>query len=582
MRIFTLFLFLVPALWGCSSTDAAQSPETSSETRSAEESPQSKPDAADMARGTDMFIRGVTALEMGDIHESLELLLGARELTGPQAGIDYSLADNYLQLGDLTRAAEYGKKAVEAEPEEKWYRVKLANIFRRAGRNQDTIDQFKAIVEVHPGDIDILYNLARVQHDHGNYAESNRTYSRILDITGPDVTIFYYKYRNFSRLGQTPDAIGQMEKILEIDPSNIAAIQTLGEMYIEEERYEEAIEFYRQGLEFRPGEPELVIAIADAYIVQGKWIETAEILMTLIEDDKIEESSKIEVTQYLIGRYSRDPGNEDLAEAATNLVESLLENEPDFGFAHALAAEYYNMTDNEERLTKALLNTTRLMPENETAWRQLLQQLLINGDYDGVIEQGQEANDAIPDDAFIQFFVGNAYLMNDQHGLAIDWLERASDAPSRREFRSAIFGTLGDAYAAQKSWEDADASYEEALRLNADNDIVLNNYAYYLSTRSERLDEAKEMSQRSLEAEPQNAAYLDTLGWIYFKKGDYENARTWIQASIDTGDASATVYEHMGDVYEKLGEMDKAVEWWQKALEKDDSRDHLIDKISGA
>jgi uncharacterized protein HemY len=78
---------------------------------------------------------------------------------------------------------------------------------------------------------------------------------------------------------------------------------------------------------------------------------------------------------------------------------------------------------------------------------------------------------------------------------------------------------------------------------------------------------------------PGNPAFLDTLGWIYFKKGDYEKAREHIAASIDTGQASATVMEHMGDVYEKLGDMDEARNWWQQALDRDDTREHLREKL---
>ena len=97
--------------------------------------------------------------------------------------------------------------------------------------------------------------------------------------------------------------------------------------------------------------------------------------------------------------------------------------------------------------------------------------------------------------------------------------------------------------------------------------------------RSENLDEALEMSKRAVGMEPQNAAYLDTLGWIYFKKGDFNAALEYIQQSVDTGDASAEVYEHLGDVYEALGDMSKAREWWEKAFELDPERTHLNDQF---
>lgn len=88
------------------------------------------------------------------------------------------------------------------------------------------------------------------------------------------------------------------------------------------------------------------------------------------------------------------------------------------------------------------------------------------------------------------------------------------------------------------------------------------------------------MAIRALELNPENAAFLDTMGWIYFKMGDYEKAYEYIRASIDTGDASAEVMEHMGDVYDKMGEPDRAHYWWQKALDKDENRTYLEERLN--
>lgn len=75
------------------------------------------------------------------------------------------------------------------------------------------------------------------------------------------------------------------------------------------------------------------------------------------------------------------------------------------------------------------------------------------------------------------------------------------------------------------------------------------------------------------------AAYLDTVGWVYFKLGDNDRARRFIRASIDTGEASAEVLEHLGDVYEALGNLEEAKKWWKQALELDATRTHLNEKI---
>jgi tetratricopeptide (TPR) repeat protein len=187
----------------------------------------------------------------------------------------------------------------------------------------------------------------------------------------------------------------------------------------------------------------------------------------------------------------------------------------------------------------------------------------------------------VPEDAFIRFFIGVAYSARDQNGQAIAWLTLASEAPARPAFKSVVFGVLGDTHQGMENWPDAVAAYDRALSLDPDNSTALNNYAYFMSLRRERLEEAYVMSRRSVELVPDNPSYLDTLGWIYYKKGDYENARKYIASSIDNGGSSATILEHMGDVLDKLGDQNGAREWWEKAFDRDPERTYLLERING-
>lgn len=195
-----------------------------------------------------------------------------------------------------------------------------------------------------------------------------------------------------------------------------------------------------------------------------------------------------------------------------------------------------------------------------------MQLLLQEQRYNDVISVGLEADQSVPEDAFIQFFIGTAHLLNENSQEAISWLERASRAPARRPFKSVIYGTLGDSYADQENYENADRVYELALRYDPQNHNAMNNYAYSLSVRETNLERAKELALRAIELAPENAAYLDTVGWVYFKLGDNDRARRFIRASIDTGEASAEVLEHLGDVYEALGNLEEAKNGGNKHL----------------
>ena len=80
-------------------------------------------------------------------------------------------------------------------------------------------------------------------------------------------------------------------------------------------------------------------------------------------------------------------------------------------------------------------------------------------------------------------------------------------------------------------------------------------------------------------AEPDNATYLDTYAWIFFKQGNYSLARIYLQNALDkTKEPSAELFEHYGDILFMLGEVDEAVTYWQKALEAGSESAELLQK----
>jgi tetratricopeptide (TPR) repeat protein len=140
-----------------------------------------------------------------------------------------------------------------------------------------------------------------------------------------------------------------------------------------------------------------------------------------------------------------------------------------------------------------------------------------------------------------------------------------------------VNGMLGDAYNGARDYAKSDQAYEQALAQNPDNDLVLNNYSYYLALRKENLEKAEKMSTQLIKNHPDNSSYLDTHAWVLFMREKYKEARRVMERAIATGEAGATHFEHYGDILFKLGETDEAVRQWQKAKSMD-SDNELIDK----
>lgn len=126
------------------------------------------------------YIEGLEAFVNEEYDRATTLLLEAYQALKPQSGISFALADVYFLQEDLPNAALFGKEAVELEPTNKWYRFRLAEIYRSAGQNQATLEQLAELLEYYPDDYDALFMLADTQSDYGEHLSSNNTLNRVL------------------------------------------------------------------------------------------------------------------------------------------------------------------------------------------------------------------------------------------------------------------------------------------------------------------------------------------------------------------------------------------------------------------
>jgi Tfp pilus assembly protein PilF len=141
---------------------------------------------------------------------------------------------------------------------------------------------------------------------------------------------------------------------------------------------------------------------------------------------------------------------------------------------------------------------------------------------------------------------------------------------------------MGDIMHQKGMDREAFAAYDSCLVWKDDNIGCLNNYAYYLSEKGVRLDEAERMSYRTIKAEPKNATYLDTYAWILFMQKRYNEAKTYIDQTLEyDNDSSAVLLEHAGDIYYHTGDVEEAVNYWRNAYDctaDDDARKQLLER----
>ena len=533
----------------------------------------------EQAEALENYIEGINHFENEEYELALDKLTVAHLKNSENPGINYALSDVYLATGDFSNAEYYAKIAAKLDPDNKWYRIHLADIYTQSGQNRQAIDALESVLKKHPGDTDLLYRLSGIYTEMGELEKSNEALARILEMRGPIFEIHLRRFQNYNALGENEKALTELEKMRELKPDHLTTLQAMSRFYLELDQEEKAREVLNDAFARNPNDIGTLLLLAEIYIKNDEWEKTGNTFIRMIENKVISPTQKMELVRFMLMKVQNNSENEVISNQAGRVVKAMTDNEPDYGPAHLLAAEFYLQKRMEEKALQSLEKAIGINPDLPEAWTQRIQILFSQGRYQEIIDLSGEAAEYAPDNAFIQFFTGAAYMFLDEFGKAEEWLQQASFSPSRRNFRSVVFGTLGDVKQQLEKWQETVEAYERAIRLDSENYTELNNYAYYLTKRNENLDKALEMAQEAVESDPRNASFLDTLGWVYYMREEYEKALDYIQKAVDTGEASAEVLEHLGDVYHATGENDKAEEWWEKALDKDPDRTYLQDKI---
>ncbi|MBV9626308.1 MAG: tetratricopeptide repeat protein, partial [Acidobacteria bacterium] len=148
-------------------------------------------------------------------------------------------------------------------------------------------------------------------------------------------------------------------------------------------------------------------------------------------------------------------------------------------------------------------------------------------------------------------------------------LDKAEQFSAKPEEKEAVEFLRASGYERQKKYEQAEDLFRKILTETPDNSAVLNYLGYMLADHSLKLDEALAMIKKAVDLEPANGAYLDSLGWAYFKLGKYDMAEdNLLKASQHLMGSDPTVQEHLGDLYQKTGRLKLAASHWERALDE--------------
>lgn len=597
MKLSTTVLLLCFILWACSS-----SKETVKEI---ERPTKTEVEENYKERALTHFLNGSVAESKGDYATAILEFQDALNYD-TSAGIYFALAKNYLALNKLSNALKFSKLAVKSDSQEPEYLDLLADVYIQARETDSAAVILEKIINYDSSRVNTYYRLARLYED-SKPLKAIEVYERLTRIIGPDWNVLIRVSELYEKHGYTDKASESLEKLLSIDPSNLALQKLIIDFYQRNKKYEPAHRMLDDIIESRPGDLNAREKKAQIYLQQDDWGSAAQQYNYILNQPDIPLELKINIGSTYFGKAVEDS---TVLPLAKELFQSIAKDTTDWQVKlylgaiaisegeDSIAVEHFKYVtenarwnanawvrigglyfDNQkyEEAEKIMSEAVELFP-NEFAVNLILGlslgQLGKNSDAKDFLKTAAELN---PADITALSAYGFTLSQLDENEAAAGYIERALRLDPENV---NLLGTLGLIYNNLEYWSESDSVYEKALLIDPGNPLINNNYAYSLSERGLQLDRALEMVIISIEADSLNSSYLDTVGWIYFKMGNYNEAHYYIKKAIDIGGSeNAVLLEHLGDVLFMQGKESQAIDLWQQALELDSTNDILKQKV---
>jgi tetratricopeptide (TPR) repeat protein len=550
------------------------------------------------------FIDGTAAEAKGEYAGAIVEYLGALNYDH-SGGIYYSLAKNYFFLGKIGESLQYARVAVQKDSLSTEYLLLLQEIFTAARLQDSAALTLEKILKIDPNESDAIYKLAKL-YETTKPQQSIILYKKLLKDIGPEWTVLVRVAELYERLGDLNGAVQTLEDLLSLDPENKNLEKLLVDYYVKTKQFDKAHAKLDELLQLYPEDEELTRAKGETLIEQGKFSDAAQYYQKMLALPKLTLDAKIRIGEYFYMVALKDS---TLLGSASEIFGTIDKDTTDWQVKMYLGA--IAVLKRQDSIAIPYFETAaELAPWNAEAWTRLGGLLFDNKRYKDVVTTLSHVVAKFPEEFGINLILGLSYLQLEQYADGAPFLEKAVDLNPKdinalsaysyslsklKNYEKAIellrqalaldsanvdlMANLGLIYDDREMWSDCDSIYSAALKINPNNALILNNYAYSLSKRSIKLDEAIDMVSRALVKEPTNSSYLDTKGWIYFQMKKYPEARKFIEQSLNISGDKQEVLDHLAEVINAMGDKETALEIWKKAYNLDTGNESIKKKI---
>ena len=186
-----------------------------------------------------------------------------------------------------------------------------------------------------------------------------------------------------------------------------------------------------------------------------------------------------------------------------------------------------------------------------------------SGNPSGGLKQLQNMLEGNKGDLEVYHYIFQIYQRQKKYKKAEEKLYEAREYFSKKESFDFMLGALQER---QKKYKKAARTFKKVINFNSKHASALNYLGYMWADRGVRLNESLGLIKRAVAIEPNNGAFLDSLGWVYFKMGKIEQAEAYLVQALGRVRRDPTIYEHLGDLYYQKGAYLKAHTAWKRSI----------------
>jgi tetratricopeptide (TPR) repeat protein len=524
-----------------------------------------------------IYLRSLGDLQSGT--QSQEVLKLAIEQFEQIVSIDHSSVEDHLLLGRLYRlnndslkAESEFKTAVRLQPDSEEALTSLAYLYNEQGDPARAVRTLDAVPD--SSRTSRLYQaLGYTYEQQHEYKKAIDAYRHAVDQDHDNLDSVRGLAQNLMNDGQTDAALDQYNSIADADPQDVQAQLRIAEILRRLGKFDQALDHLKKAEALVQDSLEVPYNIALVYQAQGRYDEAAQLMTSLLKkgekaDGNYTTSERNNRTVFLerLGDIYRDQDKNALALDTFRKILQLGDDNASRGYQQII--ETYRGQKQWPQALAAAREATARLPKDRQLQLALAQQLADTGKGDEAVAMVKSLLQNNHDDRDIYIALSQVYTRLrrfPEAEQAIAQAEKLSTKPDEKDYVDFVEGSI---YEREKKFDLAEAKFKQVIAGDPHNAVALNYLGYMMADRGVRLEEALGYIKKATEQEPENGAYLDSLGWAYYKLGNYDLAEENLRKASQKITNDGTVQDHLGDLYFKTGRVKLAAAHWERALEE--------------